>query len=105
MADLHKTLILVHIEELPTTDDSRESLRIDGTTTTQTLRSDTYSESTTTSTIATTLNAAEPQLNNNNSKIIHYPCNDKSYSISELTITTEHAPFRQHQQNNSSKVT
>ena len=97
MADLHKTLILVHVEEVPTLEKEHD--------TAQTLRSDDCCNMRTDSAAIDTT-ADEKQPSKTSSKIVYYPCNKKNYSISELTITTEHAPFRQQQQNNNlSKVT
>jgi tRNA intron endonuclease, catalytic C-terminal domain len=103
MADLHKTLILVHIEEFLTDTKGLDNPGIDGTA--QSLRSEYSSSTSATTSIAGTGGTNIEQRQSTKSKIIHYPCNGKYYTISELTITTEHAPFRQQQQNSISKVT
>jgi hypothetical protein len=98
MADLHKTLILVHIEELLTEDSGNESLL-------QCNNSPSSHPTATTVTGTSHGTKTADQQESRNIKVVHYPCNGKRYCISELTITTEHAPFRQHQQSNPSKVT
>ena len=98
MADLHKTLILLHIEELPANGMSEERLQSPGPT-------QICSEENVCTTAMGATATHELQLQNTSRKLVQYPFNGKSYFVSELTITTEHAPFRQQQQqNNVSKV-
>jgi hypothetical protein len=68
MADLHKTLIVVHISEKTTENHTNND--------TNDIRSSCFGSY-------------------NASKTIQYPINGQEYTISELSITTEHAPFRQ----------
>lgn len=108
MADLHKTLILLHIEEFPTHDMGQVT---QGNSTESTQQGHGITENCSCDTALGTGSTGHEtqQPNTANSKIVYYPPNGKSYAISELTITTEHAPFRQQQQqknnNNSSKIT
>ena len=101
MADLHKTLILVNIEEFPSNGNELESpvanVGIDDANQNG-CRSEDRCKT------ATTNALDKSQHQHRNSRIIRFPSDGKTYSISELTITTEHAPFRQQQQSNLSKV-
>ncbi len=98
MADLHKTLILVNIEELSSNDKELELADVGIDAANQNCRSEDRRKT------ATTNASDQSQHQHRNSRILCYPCDGKKYSISELTITTEHAPFRQQQQSNLSKV-
>ena len=103
MADLHKILILLHIEELPTNDTGHDK-QIESE---EAMRSRREGENCRNTSIYTSAGSTthETQHQKSNSKIVYYPSNGKTYSISELTVTTEHAPFRQQQlHNNTSKV-
>jgi hypothetical protein len=92
MADLHKTLVLVHIEEVIVRTDETipPKFQYDDNSNTSTTTSDTkYKEAGLAPAVSPPTNCTE----------LYYPETGKTYSISELTITTEHAPFRQPQSN------
>jgi tRNA intron endonuclease, catalytic C-terminal domain len=98
MADLHKTLVLVHIEEVVVQTNATIPPKLqydDNSSTATTTTSDTkYKQALSVLSVASPTNCTK----------LYYPETGKTYSISELTITTEHAPFRQPQSNIQEKI-